>query len=302
MSGTTEHVSRVEAMARRLAGPTGRRRLRPVVLRLRRERDWYRHRRLLQLAVAAPDGFPFAVADHSTPLIRHLAGLEPRLQTNKVTNLRLAVAPLDGRVLAPGQRLSFWRFVGRPSAGRGFVEGLVLDDGRLVAGVGGGLCQLTNLVHWMTLHTPLTVVERWRHTYDVFPDADRTQPFGSGATCSWPSLDLQVENRTDTAFRLSLAVGVTHLSGAWTAECVVPQRYRVYEAAHVITSEGSGVFVRHNLLRREIRDAGGTWLGDELVTENHALMRYQPFLTATPHIGRQLGDPCRVAAPTEPRT
>ena len=28
----------------------------------------------------------------------------------------------------------------------------------------------------MTLHTPLTVTERHRHGYDVFPDSDRTQP------------------------------------------------------------------------------------------------------------------------------
>jgi len=283
MNGSEPAVSRLEATARRLAGPAGRRRLRPVVHRLRREQDWYRHRRELRLDVAGPQCFSFEVIEHRTPLIRDLAGLDPQLQTNKVTNLRLAVAALDGRVLAPGQRLSFWRFVGRPTAGRGFLDGLVLDHGQLVAGVGGGLCQLTNLIYWMTLHTPLTVVERWRHTYDVFPDADRTQPFGSGATCSWPSLDLQVENRTDTTFRLSLAVGPTHLSGAWTADRAVPQRYRVYEAAHVITSEGSGVFVRHNLLRREVRDVDGTWLGDDLVTENHALMRYQPFLAATPH-------------------
>ena len=54
----------------------------------------------------------------------------------------------------------------------------------------------------MTVHTPHTVVERWRHSYDVFPDCGRTQPFGSGATCAWPSLDLQPQNRTATSFRL----------------------------------------------------------------------------------------------------
>jgi len=275
-------LSRLEATARRVAGPAGRRRLRPVVLRARRQQDWWRHRHQLDLGVAGPEGFPATAAEHSSPLIRDLAGLDPRLQLNKVTNLRLAAAPLDGRVLAPGQRLSFWRFVGRPTARRGFLDGLVLDDGRLVAGVGGGLCQLTNLLYWMTLHTPLTVVERWRHTYDVFPDAGRTQPFGSGATCSWPSLDLQVENRTDTSFRLSVAVGASHLTGAWTADRVVPRRYHVYEAAHLITGEGSGVFVRHNLLRRRVWDDAHRLLDDELVTENHALMRYQPFLTAGP--------------------
>ncbi len=72
---------------------------------------------------------------------------------------------------------------------------------------------MTNLLYWMTVHSPLTVVERWRHTYDVFPDNGRTQPFGSGATCSWPVLDLQIENRTAATFRLSLTVEQTHLVG-----------------------------------------------------------------------------------------
>ena len=30
-------------------------------------------------------------------------------------------------------------------------------------------CQLANLIYWMTVHTPLTVVERHRHGYDVSP-------------------------------------------------------------------------------------------------------------------------------------
>ena len=49
---------------------------------------------------------------------------------------------------------------------------------------GGGLCQLSNLIYWMTLHTPLTITERYRHSYDVFPDSNRTQPFGSGEPAS----------------------------------------------------------------------------------------------------------------------
>ena len=64
---------------------------------------------------------------HETPLIRPLSGLEHRLQVNKVTNLRLAIEPLDGRVLQPGQRLSVWWFVRAPTARRGFLEGLVLS-------------------------------------------------------------------------------------------------------------------------------------------------------------------------------
>ena len=252
----------------------------PPVRRTRRQLDWWRHHRALRLHRAGGTGFPHPAAAHATPLFRRLAGLEDRLQHGKVTNLRIAVDRLDGLVLPPGGRLSFWHEVGRPSRRRGFATGLVLDHGRLAEGVGGGLCQLTNLLYWMTAHTPLTVVERWRHSYDVFPDSGRTQPFGSGATCAWPVLDLQVENRTTTTFRLALRVTDSDLEGEWTTDAPVGVRYEVYEAAHLMTNDAPGVFSRHNVLRRKVFDAAGTLVGDEPLAENHALLRYQPFLPA----------------------
>ncbi|NLW08297.1 MAG: hypothetical protein GX036_00385 [Firmicutes bacterium] len=32
---------------------------------------------------------------------------------------------------------------------------MVLDHGQIKPGIGGGSCQLTNLIYWLTLHTPL---------------------------------------------------------------------------------------------------------------------------------------------------
>lgn len=250
----------------------------PAVRRATRELDWFRHRGALRLTTAPAGDHPYPVAEHATPLFRRLAGLEDRLQQGKVVNLRLAAARLDGLVLPPGGRFSFWRHVGPPTRRRGFATGLVLDRGRLAEGVGGGLCQCTNLLYWMTLHTPLTVVERWRHSYDVFPDNGRTQPFGSGATCAWPSLDLQVENRTADTFRLALRVTGTHLVGAWTADAPAVVRYEVYEQTHLMTNDLPGVFTRHNVLRRRVFALDGTPVADEPLTENHARLMYQPFL------------------------
>ena len=66
------------------------------------------------------------------------------------------------------------------------------------------------------LHTPLTVTERWRHGYDVFPDSNRTQPFGSGATCFYNYMDLMVRNDTPDTWRLVLQ-GDGHPSGGGVA-------------------------------------------------------------------------------------
>lgn len=221
---------------------------------------------------------PHLVAEHRTPLVRPLSGLDPRLQENKVVNLRLAAHRLDGLVLDPGTRMSFWQVVGSPSRRRGFLDGLVLSHGQLREGVGGGLCQMTNLLYWMTLHTPLEVVERWRHSYDVFPDANRTQPFGSGATCAWPALDLQIRNPTAASFRLSVTLDEAHLLGAWTSDVHSLHTYVVEERAHRITHDGPGMYVRHNELWRIETDERTSRTRERLVASNDAFMMYEPFL------------------------
>lgn len=117
---------------------------------------------------------PCVQFSHATPLYRHLRGEDQILQENKVVNLRLAAARLDGVVLYPGETFSYWRLIGKPTRRKGYRDGMVLFLGRIGSDVGGGLCQMSNLIFWMTLHTPLTVVERYRHSYDVFPDCGRT--------------------------------------------------------------------------------------------------------------------------------
>jgi len=273
--GLRGHFSRIRhsAPAQRWVAPVSR--------RVRREVQW-RRAGIGRLGRGRLEGSEHLVAEHATPLFRELSGLEPDLQRGKVVNLRLAAEALDGILLRPGETFSFWRHVGGPSVRRGFVDGLVLDHGRLTRGVGGGMCQLTNLLYWMTLHTALTVTERWRHSYDVFPDAGRTQPFGSGATCAWPVLDLQIRNETDVVHRLSVRVSGTHLEGRWLADRPSVMRYEVYEAHHRLTNDAPGVFQRHNVLRRRVRDADGTVVADDVVAVNQALLRYAPFLESGP--------------------
>jgi vancomycin resistance protein VanW len=97
------------------------------------------------------------VVRHGSRLMRRLGDVDMSLQRNKIENLRLAIRHLDGRVLRPGEELSFWQCVGRPTAQRGYLRGLVLVHGTMSSDVGGGLCQLSNLLHWMVLHTTMNV-------------------------------------------------------------------------------------------------------------------------------------------------
>jgi len=215
---------------------------------------------------------------HSTPLYRPLRNVDMWLQQNKVANLKFAAAKINGLVLKPGETFSFWRLVGKPTKAKGYSKGIVLRNGLFVPGVGGGLCQLSNLIYWMTLHTPLTVTERWRHTHDVFPDANRTQPFGSGATVVYNYIDIQIKNETPFIYQLFVKVGDFDLEGEWRCEQPLPQKYEVYESDHLITQEWWGGYMRHNVIRRKILDFDNNQIEDDFVTENHAIMMYEPML------------------------
>ena len=221
---------------------------------------------------------PYMLISHATPLYRHLRGEDQELQENKVANLRLAVARLDGIVLYPGETFSYWRLIGKPTRRKGYRDGMVLFLGRIGSDVGGGLCQLSNLIFWMTLHTPLTVVERYRHSHDVFPDTNRTQPFGSGATCAYPHRDLMIRNDTEQPFQLCVQVGKQVLKGEWRAPAPPVCRYEIVERNHRMDQASWGGYVRHNELYRRIYDLEGGLLEEEFLFANDAIMMYSPLL------------------------
>ncbi|RJE90295.1 vancomycin resistance protein [Paenibacillus sp. 1011MAR3C5] len=224
---------------------------------------------------------PYRISSHQTPLLRQLREVDMSMQYNKIKNLKIALQRLNGIILNPGETFSYWRLIGKPTRRKGYVEGMILHYGSFKSGVGGGLCQLSNLLYWMTLHTPLTVVERHRHSYDVFPDANRTQPFGSGATCAYNYLDLQIYNATDVPYQLSLHLTDEYLAGEW--RCAEPSmyHYEVYEREHRMSLEYWGGYTRHNQIYRRVLNRSLECIADEFVTENKALMMYEPLLEAS---------------------
>ncbi len=247
----------------------------------RRYIQWFFNRSIKYAVMIQTVELPHLAARHSTPLYRKLRNVDNWLQDNKVINLSLAAEAVNGVILKPGESFSFWRLIGKPTKAKGFKEGMVLSNGSFIPGVGGGLCQLSNLIYWMALHTPLTVTERWRHTHDVFPDADRTQPFGSGATVVYNYIDLQIKNDTAQNYQLLIWVDSAELCGELRCDLPSTQKYEVYESDHIIVQEWWGGYLRHNILRRKILDLDQALIGDEFITENHAIMMYEPLLTGS---------------------
>ena len=201
------------------------------------------------------------------------------LQRNKVDNLRLAIKKLDGVTIMPGEYFSYWKLIGKPTYRKGYKDGVVLcPNGDFKPGVGGGLCQLSNLIYWITLHTPLAVTERYRHSHDVFPDVNRTQPFGSGATCFFNYLDLEIKNTTNKPYQLKLYLTNEKLVGEWRSIEKCNYRYEIYEKEHSIAPGFYGHYIRNNVIHRKVFNIVGEEINDEYVAENHAFMMYQPYL------------------------
>ena len=225
------------------------------------------------------DHLPHQHFSHGTPMLRELSGVDMQLQINKKASLEIAASCINGLILKPGETFSFWRLVGKPTARRGFKTGLVLRNGTIQQDIGGGLCQMTNLIYWMTIHTELTIVERWRHGFDVFPDAGRTQPFASGATCAYNYIDLQIRNDTPQDFQLRVYPKGDWLRGAWLSNAPAHFRYDVLEKNHAFKMEYWGGYSRHNEIWREKFDVEtGVSIDEEFVTANHAIMMYEPLL------------------------
>lgn len=217
------------------------------------------------------------VFQHQSLILRPLKNVQMYLQENKRTNLRLAIKHLDQIIIQPGETFSFWKLVGRPTKRKGYLEGLVLNMGKIDKGIGGGLCQLGNLLFWIFAHSPLTITKRCRHGFDVFPDVNRKVPFGAGATLAYNHIDLQVKNETSMTFQINLWLDDQHLNGKLLCSKKPTTTYRIEERNHFIKQQAWGGYSRHNQIFK-IEEFSDGREQEKLLVQNHAIMMYSPLL------------------------
>jgi len=217
---------------------------------------------------------------HQSLLRRRLGNSDPELQENKVANLKIACPTIDGLLIKPSETFSFWNRLGEATAAKGYVEGMQLSQGEVVRGVGGGLCQLANLLYWMALHTPLEVVERHHHSFDPFPDENRTLPFGSGAGVFYNYIDLRFFNPTDITFQIRVFVTEQHLKGAILSSEETPYAYHIVEREHRFVPDGDKIFRENEIWRELVDRRTGNRVGEEMLVRNHAEIKYELNLAA----------------------
>lgn len=240
---------------------------------LRRIRDFVSRTKFAHIQSDAV--LPVLIYSHNSLIRRKLGNTEMGLQENKAVNLSLAAPKVNRIMIYPGETFSFWRLVGPDSEKRGYREGLTIANGRPSKGIGGGLCQFTNLIHWMVLHTELTIVEHHHHDgIDLFPDFKRQIPFGTGTSIVYNYLDYRFLNRTDRTYQLLVWSDGEYLRGELRADTPQNVSYHIH-AEKEFFSEEDGAVYRNGLVYRDTIDKRtGSRLTSELIRRNHARVMY----------------------------
>ncbi|MDF2192757.1 VanW family protein [Paraflavitalea sp. CAU 1676] len=244
--------------------------------RVRRYTDWYFDNNRYAKKKTT-DKLPFRIKKHQSVLLKKLGESDRQLQINKVTNLQIAAKQIDGIIIRPGETFSFCKLVGLPTKSKGYLLGMELSFGEARAGIGGGICQISNLIHWLVIHSPLTVTERYHHSFDPFPDDGRVLPFGSGATVFYNYRDYQFTNNTKHTFQINLWFSDKCLEGELRIDSELDYAYHVIERDHQFLKIDDQFFRKNEIWREKIlKFKSGQVVETELITKNFARVTYTP--------------------------
>ncbi len=112
-------------------------------------------------------------------------------KSNRLSNISLAVALINGTTLEPGETFSFNETVGQRTTERGFKTATAYSSGEVTEEVGGGICQVSTTLFNAAVKANLTIKERSSHSLTVsYVD------IGKDAAVDWGNKDLKFINST----------------------------------------------------------------------------------------------------------
>ncbi|RAV03083.1 VanW family protein [Paenibacillus sp. YN15] len=132
----------------------------------------------------AGQGIERKISEFATTI---LPGGEGRLH-----NIVSAAKTIHDRVLAPGDIFDYAPVIEETKSRFGFQEAPVIYNGKLVPGVGGGICQVSSTLYNAVLRAGLEIVERRNHSLPV-----SYVPLGQDATFSEGYINFRFRNNTD---------------------------------------------------------------------------------------------------------
>jgi vancomycin resistance protein YoaR len=127
--------------------------------------------------------------------------------TRRSSNVRRAAESLNGVVLKAGDRLSYNAVVGPRNRAQGYYRAPVIDQGKYVKRLGGGVCQPSSTLHAASLLGGMKILERVEHTFISAYIAP-----GLDATVVWRRKDLVIANPHPFPVRIAIDVGPGHMT------------------------------------------------------------------------------------------
>lgn len=136
------------------------------------------------------EAFPDRLSNFTT---RYDASLKDR-----TTNLIIACQKINGKVIMPGETFSYNKALGKRTAAAGYKNAAVYENGQVVDGLGGGICQISSTLYNAVLMANLEIVERRNHQF-----VTSYLPAGRDATVVYGAIDFKFKNTRKYPVRIS---------------------------------------------------------------------------------------------------
>lgn len=120
---------------------------------------------------------------------------------NRITNLKLASEKIDGTIILPGETFSYNKVVGERTIAKGYKEAAVYAGGKVVDGIGGGICQLSSTLYNSVLYANLEITSRSNHRF-----LTSYVTAGRDATVSWGTIDFCFKNTRSYPIKITSKV------------------------------------------------------------------------------------------------
>lgn len=135
------------------------------------------------------EAFPDLLGTYST---RYDASLK-----NRSTNLMIACQKINNKVVLPGEIFSYNKTLGERTAAAGYKNAAVYENGQVVDGIGGGICQISSTLYNSVLMANMEATERRNHMF-----VTSYTPAGRDATVVYGITDFKFKNTRTYAIKI----------------------------------------------------------------------------------------------------
>ncbi len=122
-------------------------------------------------------------------------------EVDRTYNMQLAGARVNGTVLAPGEVFSYNDVVGERTVSKGYRNAKIFENGRVVDGLAGGICQVSTTIYNAALYSNMEIVERKNHSFPV-----SYAPMGQDATVVMGAIDFKFKNNMENPVKITCSI------------------------------------------------------------------------------------------------